>query len=118
MDVCFDPQLAHTLPAPRMKRPRIAQAVPLNRANNIDELVGNLIRIQRMALGMTAEELGALIGASLSQIDRYERGVIRISVSRLYQIAVALGQPVESLFGNVPVPHHSQGPSDPLVREI
>lgn len=68
---------------------------PLLEAAAVDVHVGRRVRIRRISLGMTAEHLGQQVGASLQQIDKYERGINRISASRLYLIAVVLGEPVD-----------------------
>lgn len=49
------------------------------------------MRTQRMAIGMTQEELASRLGVSFQQIQKYERGANRVSAVRLSQIADALG---------------------------
>lgn len=52
-----------------------------------------LIRQERLAAGMTQEELAEKLDTSAVTIGRYETGDRQVNVSRLIQIAEALGIP-------------------------
>ncbi|MCX5717158.1 MAG: helix-turn-helix domain-containing protein [Nitrospirae bacterium] len=56
--------------------------------------IGSLIRIVRKAAGLSQMELAEMVGISYQQIQKYEKGVSEISVSRLSQIAHALNIPL------------------------
>ncbi len=56
--------------------------------------IGSLIRIVRKAAGLSQMELAERVGISYQQIQKYEKGVSEISVSRLSQIAHALNIPL------------------------
>lgn len=56
----------------------------------IDEQVGKRMRLRRLVLGNTMEEIGAQVGISFQQIQKYELDRSQISINRLYQIANAL----------------------------
>lgn len=60
-------------------------------AGRIDREIGSLIRLRRMQVGMSQAKLGEALGITFQQIQKYERGTNRISVSRLSEIAQALG---------------------------
>ena len=47
---------------------------------------------------MTQQQLARLIGVAFQQIHKDERGLSRVSVDRLYQIATALDAPVGYFF--------------------
>jgi transcriptional regulator with XRE-family HTH domain len=64
----------------------------------VDLLVGQNIRIGRLQMGLTQIELGASIGVSFQQIQKYESGANRIGASRLQRIAEVLRLPVPALF--------------------
>ncbi|WP_371682894.1 helix-turn-helix domain-containing protein [Brevundimonas sp. MF30-B] len=64
----------------------------------VDVAVGQNVRAARTGAGLTQSELGSAIGVTFQQIQKYERGVNRISASMLVRIAAALGVPVISLF--------------------
>jgi transcriptional regulator with XRE-family HTH domain len=55
------------------------------------------LRQRRTLLGMSLTELGAAVGLTFQQIQKYERGTNRISASRLYELAKVLDVP-ESYF--------------------
>jgi transcriptional regulator with XRE-family HTH domain len=59
--------------------------------SGVDRLVGQRIRAWRQASGLTQAELGDRVGVTFQQIQKYERGHNRVSVSRLFGIAHALG---------------------------
>lgn len=56
--------------------------------------IGSLIRIVRKAAGLSQMGLAERVGISYQQIQKYEKGVSEISVSRLSQIARALNIPL------------------------
>ena len=64
----------------------------------IDKHVGSRIRMRRIMLGMSQEALSDALGLTFQQVQKYEKGANRIGASRLWQIAEALGTPVESLY--------------------
>lgn len=59
-----------------------------------DQQVGSRIRVRRRAMAMSQVALGEKIGVSFRQVQKYESGINRISITRLEQIAAALGAPV------------------------
>jgi len=62
--------------------------------SGIDRLVGQRLRWRRRELRLTQEKLGVLLGLTFQQVQKYEKGVNRISAGRLYEVAAALGVPV------------------------
>jgi transcriptional regulator with XRE-family HTH domain len=56
----------------------------------IDALVGLRIRAMRRAAGLSQEQLGAAIGVTFQQIQKYERGRNRVSASMIVRTAEAL----------------------------
>ncbi len=64
----------------------------------LDELIGLKIKTIRKGLGMSQMELAEKLGLSFQQVQKYEKGVTRISVFRLQQISEALGVPMAVFF--------------------
>jgi transcriptional regulator with XRE-family HTH domain len=64
-----------------------------------DKALGEKIRIRRVAAGMSQDTLGHTLGVTFQQIQKYEKGVNRVSAVRLEQIAGALDESV-SYFQN------------------
>lgn len=55
-----------------------------------DTRVGQLLRERRLQLGMSQERLGALLGITYQQVQKYERGANRIGSSRLQELCRVL----------------------------
>jgi transcriptional regulator with XRE-family HTH domain len=66
----------------------------------IDLELGGRIRLLRTGLGMSQTELGKRVGISFHQIQKYERGFNRVSVSMLVEIARALDSSLHALTAN------------------
>lgn len=64
----------------------------------VDIHVGKRIRQRRWLIGMTQQQLGEAVGIKFQQIQKYETGSNRVSASRLWDIADALGVPVTFFF--------------------
>ncbi len=62
--------------------------------SGIDRLVGQRLRWRRRELRLTQEKLGDLLNLTFQQVQKYEKGVNRISAGRLYEVAAALGVPI------------------------
>ena len=59
--------------------------------SGIDRIVGQRLRWRRRELKLTQEQLGEKLGLTFQQVQKYEKGVNRISAGRLFEIARALG---------------------------
>jgi transcriptional regulator with XRE-family HTH domain len=80
--------------------------------NPTDQHVGSRVRMRRIMLGMSQEKLGAALGLTFQQVQKYERGANRIGASRLQQMSHILQVPVEFFFEGSPnasTPHGSDG---------
>jgi transcriptional regulator with XRE-family HTH domain len=56
----------------------------------IDIHVGSRVRLRRSMRGMSQEQLGAAIGLTFQQVQKYERAANRIGASRLWQLSRVL----------------------------
>jgi transcriptional regulator with XRE-family HTH domain len=93
--------MAVRLPLPRKKAP-----------NPIDQHVGSRVRMRRLMLAMSQEKLGAALGLTFQQVQKYEKGTNRIGASRLQQISQILQVPVAFFFEGLPselAPYDSSG---------
>jgi transcriptional regulator with XRE-family HTH domain len=62
----------------------------------IDVRFGEVLRQARISRGMSQTDLGCAIGITFQQVQKYERGANRVSISTLLRIADALQvSPVE-----------------------
>ena len=73
----------------------------------VDIHVGKRVRHRRWMIGTTQQQLAEKVGIKFQQIQKYETGMNRVSASRLWDIAHALGVDVsfffEGLESNAPV---------------
>lgn len=66
--------------------------------NPADAHVGARIRMRRMILGISQEKLGATLGVTFQQVQKYEKGATRVGAGRLLEIANYLDVPVSYFF--------------------
>jgi transcriptional regulator with XRE-family HTH domain len=69
-----------------------------SRAQDVDRYIGARIRARRIMLGLTQQQMAELVGVTSQQAHKYEEGINRVSASRLYSIAQALGVEVSYFF--------------------
>ncbi len=81
-------------------------------ANAVDRKVGQKVRTRRLEIGMSQERLAELLGVTFQQVQKYEKGVNRIAVSRLWDISVALEMPVSRFFEGVSARGVAEGRQD------
>jgi transcriptional regulator with XRE-family HTH domain len=62
---------------------------------NVSKVVGKKIYIERLALGMTRNDLSEIIGISPQQLHKYEIGVNRITIDRLVVIMKFFNKPID-----------------------
>jgi transcriptional regulator with XRE-family HTH domain len=74
--------------------------------------IGIEIKRIREARGMSQMELAEEVGVSFQQIQKYEKGINKISVERIQQIAKALGTSVNTFFEKEKVPMVSEPPDE------
>lgn len=66
--------------------------------NPVDVYIGSKVKARRRLLGLSQEELAKSIGLTFQQVQKYEKGTNRISVSRLVDICRSLKTPVDYFF--------------------
>ena len=59
--------------------------------SGIDRVVGQRIRWRRRELKLSQEQLGELLSLTFQQVQKYEKGVNRVSAGRLFEIASVMG---------------------------
>src|SRR4029079_17273238 len=76
---------------PKMPRTRTNEEGP----SPVDTHVGTKVKTRRLMLGLSQDDLAKAIGLTFQQVQKYERGTNRISVSRLVDISRALKAPFD-----------------------
>ena len=80
----------------------------LRRNPAFELVIGARIRAARVAARMSQTTLGAAVGVTFQQVQKYESGKDRVSASALQGIAVALGVHPGSFFdADTPVPERN-----------
>lgn len=70
-----------------------------NGPDPVDFAIGARVRARRRQLNLSQSELAAALGVSFQQVQKYERGVNRVSGSTLVSTAAALDTTVGWLVG-------------------
>ncbi|MDR1235663.1 MAG: helix-turn-helix domain-containing protein [Holosporaceae bacterium] len=58
--------------------------------SDLDIYIGGRVKSRRTLLGISQEKLGKHLGITFQQVQKYEKGINRISASSLYSIADVL----------------------------
>jgi transcriptional regulator with XRE-family HTH domain len=76
--------------------------------NSLTPRISSVIRRRRETLGLTQHQFAERLGVTYQQVHKYETGVNRINVDRLYQAAHILGLSLLELLGEAgaEVPEH------------
>ena len=72
--------------------------MPSKKQHEIDAYIGARVRLRRLMLEMSQEMLGNKLGLTFQQVQKYERGINRISAGRLFALATALKVPVSYFY--------------------
>ncbi|PIT68466.1 helix-turn-helix domain-containing protein [Bartonella tribocorum] len=74
---------------------------PNKNSNFIDISIGTRIRHRRIAMGLSQKTLGNFLGVSFQQIQKYEKGLNRISAKCLLKIAQKLQVPISFFYADL-----------------
>lgn len=66
--------------------------------NAVDAYVGSRIRLRRGIAGYSQEKLAEEMGITFQQVQKYERGLNRVSAGRLWKLSKILGVSVNFFF--------------------
>ncbi len=78
--------------------------------NPIDVYVGRRIKVRRLILGLTQEQLGKKLGLTFQQVQKYERGQNRVGCSRLWDLSQVLECPIAFFFEGLDAGTTEQSP--------
>ena len=68
------------------------------RADPVDQLVSKRLKIRRIVLGLSQEELSEAVDVSVQQVQKYEKAINRISSGKLYSFSKILKVPIDYFF--------------------
>ncbi|WP_112308973.1 helix-turn-helix domain-containing protein [Pseudogemmobacter bohemicus] len=83
----------------------------------VDAHVGKRIRHRRWMVGMTQQQLADKVGIKFQQIQKYETGMNRVSASRLWDIADALGVQIAFFFEGLAEGAESHGSQGDMMAD-
>ena len=81
----------------------------------VDRHVGERLRERRTLLGLTLDDLAAAVGVTYQQLQKYEKGINRISAGRLYAVATRLLVPVGYFFEGIESETQVRSAENPLA---
>jgi transcriptional regulator with XRE-family HTH domain len=72
------------------------------RPTAVDVYIGARMRERRDTLGLSQRQVGEILGVTFQQVQKYEKGVNRVSAARLFEICEALKISLSSMFERSP----------------
>ncbi len=75
--------------------------MPTKNPNFIDISIGKRIRHRRISMGLSQKALGNTLGVSFQQIQKYEKGLNRVSAKCLLEIAQKLQVPISFFYADL-----------------
>ena len=104
---------------PSAVRPRNRQrTIMVDGPHPIDIHVGARIRAQRVIRGLTQSDLARLVGISFQSVQKYEQGENRVSASRLYEFAQALGVAPQHFFDGLEGPRSGDAALPDVAADV
>ena len=67
---------------------------------NYNKHLGNMLKMRRLALGLTQTKVAKAINVTFQQIQKYEKGINGVSSVRLLQLSNYLKVPINYFFDN------------------
>jgi transcriptional regulator with XRE-family HTH domain len=76
--------------------------------DQLDICIGERLRLARKKCGFSQTKVGKAIGVSYQQIQKFEKGINRLSVSCLIRLSKFLNVPIVFFFENIPLGYSNQ----------
>jgi len=67
---------------------------------NFNKHLGDMLKMRRLALGLTQTKVAKAINVTFQQIQKYEKGINGVSSTRLLQLSNYLKVPINYFFDN------------------
>jgi len=96
---------------PKRQRKSSGRMASKGYPNPIDVHVGARVRLRRTLLGISQVGLAEAIGLTFQQVQKYEKGLNRVSSSRLYELAEMLDVSIPYFFDEMSGGVSAQTPS-------
>jgi transcriptional regulator with XRE-family HTH domain len=82
----------------------MAKRLVLGVPDPVDIQIGARLRAVRIERGVSQQKLANAVGVSLRQVQKYEKGMNRVSGAMLYGLARRLAVPISAFFDSLPDP--------------
>lgn len=83
----------------------VTLSIRVTRVNKLAKLFGENVRKQRKRRGISQEDLAHVCGIDRSYMSRVERGIVRITLEKVYVIARALDCDTSDLLPPIKTPN-------------
>src|ERR1700709_1905330 len=77
--------------------PYRSNAMTTKNPTAFNQRLGTAVRSNRVLAGLTQKDIGDALGVTFQQVQKYERGVNRISVETLIKVATAINTTPQQL---------------------
>jgi transcriptional regulator with XRE-family HTH domain len=100
------------------------RATPIKRqrgprgVGSIDKYFGDRMRARRLMIKMSQDDLAKSLGLSFQQVQKYEKGVNRISAASMVRIAEILDIDVGYFYDEMPKTNRSGAIETPALTEL
>jgi transcriptional regulator with XRE-family HTH domain len=84
-----------------LESPLIPERKTKDQADERDRLIGQRLRMRRNFLGLSQDKLGKAVGLTFQQVQKYERGLNKISAARLIDFSSILDVPITYFFAGL-----------------
>lgn len=85
-------------------------------AHPVDVYVGKRLRQKRLENGISQDELANSVGLTFQQIQKYEKGLNRVSSSKLFDFANFLKTDIKYFFDGLSNDYNTQGASSEMNK--
>ena len=104
-----------------MSRKRVKRVIRRRTARStgpIDKYFGDRLRARRVMMKMSQEELAEKLGVSFQQIQKYEKGINRLSAATMVSVAEILDVGTGYFYDEIPKSNRSGEIETPALTEL
>ncbi len=102
----------------RKRAKRVIRRGTTRSTGPIDKYFGDRIRARRIMIKMSQEELGEKLGVSFQQIQKYEKGVNRVSAAMMVSLAEILDVDMDYFYDEIPKVRRGGEIETPALTEL
>ena len=89
-------------PGKRLIKRNSRGRTPTGDPNPVDVYIGSRIKLRRQLLGLSQDKLADLMGTTFQQVQKYERGMNRVSGSRMWDLCCILDVEPSYFYAEMP----------------